>query len=84
MKLPRSKPAELAGVIDHGPDPNQAPRKIYNTLSVLAWFLDCICLGHHFRQRLTTLIDADEIDVSAMGFPEGWLELEFWKGANDE
>lgn len=84
MKLPRSKPAELAGVIDHGPDPNQAPRKIYNTLAVLAWFLDCICPEHHFRQRLTTLIDTHRVDTSAMGFPEGWLELEFWKGANDE
>jgi len=79
MKLPRSKPAELVEVIDHGPDPNQAPRRIYNTLVILAWFLDCICPDHHFRTRLVELIDAHCIDTKAMGFPASWRANEFWK-----
>ncbi|WP_457670015.1 Abi family protein [Thiolapillus sp.] len=78
MKLPRSKPAELNGVIDRGPDPNQAPRKLYNTLVMMAWFLDCISPEHHFRQRLMGLIDTHGIQATAMGFPSDWRESKFW------
>lgn len=78
MKLPRNKPAELTEVIDHGPDPNQTPRKLYNTLVMVTWFLDCICPGHHFRKRLMELIDTHVIDVSAMGFPTDWQAGTFW------
>lgn len=79
FRLPKRTPAPVVPVINW-----QATRKLYNTLAMMTWFLDCICPEHHFRQRLTTLIDTHQIDISAMGFPEGWWELEFWKGANDE
>jgi len=79
FKLPRSKPAALIEAIDHGPDPNQAPRKLYNTLVMTAWFLDCISPDHHFRQRLCDLIDTHQIETSAMGFPEQWRNCGFWR-----
>ncbi len=79
FRLPKRTPAPIVPVINW-----QAKRKLYNTLAMMIWFLDCICPEHHFRQRLTTLIDTHQIDVSAMGFPGGWRELEFWKGTQDE
>ncbi len=79
MQLPRSKPVKLSEVIDHGPDPNQAPRKIYNTLVMITWFLDHISPGHQFRQRPTTLIGTHAIDASAMGFPADWRAKMFWQ-----
>lgn len=81
MELPRSKPVSLVSNLDYGPDPNQAPRKIYNTLAMLAYLMDCISPGHHWKIRLKRLIDNHAIDVRHMGFPENWESLDIWKGA---
>lgn len=84
MQLPRTKPKQLAKVIDHGTDPNQAPRKIYNTFVMIAWFMDCICSDNHFRQRLIHLIDKHGVDTGAMGFPDGWHSMAFWQQTEDK
>lgn len=79
FRLPKRTPVPVAPVINW-----RAKRKLYNTLAMMTWFLDCICLEHHFRQRLTNLIGKHGIDTSAMGFPENWRELGFWNGTQDE
>lgn len=84
MQLPRSKPSQLVDVIDHGPDPNQAPRRLYNTLVMLAWFLDVISPAHHWRQRLLDLIARYRIPAEAMGFPTNWQSIPFWQRQGDD
>lgn len=79
MELPRKKPASLVPNLDYGPDPNQAPRKIYNTLAMLAYLMDCISPGHHWKIRLKGLIDSHAIDVRHMGFPKDWEQRSVWK-----
>ena len=74
FKLPTGTPAPVVPAINRN-----AKRKIYNTLVMMAWFLDCICPEHHFRQHLTTLIDTHAIDTSAMGFPADWQAGAFWR-----
>ena len=74
FKLPKRTPAPVVPVINR-----RAQRKIYNTLVMMIWFLDCISPEHHFRKRLMALIEKHGIDSSAMGFPEGWRGLGFWQ-----
>jgi abortive infection bacteriophage resistance protein len=80
MRLPRTKPATLVPNFDVGPDPNQAPRRIYNTLVMLAYLMDCISPHHHWKQRLFELIDRHQIDVRKMGFPADYMERAIWRG----
>ena len=56
-------------------------RLIYNTLVMLAYMMDNINPGHHWKQRLGKLFD-DHSHVSArsMGFPDDWRERATWKG----
>ncbi len=79
MQLPRTKPASLIPNLDFGPDPNQAPRRIYNTLVMLSYLMDCISPGHHWKQRLFDLIRSHGIEVRQMGFPDDYLERPIWK-----
>lgn len=79
MKLPRSKPQSLTSVIEYGPDPNQAPRKIYNTLVMIAYLLDYISPDNLWKERLVILVEKHLIDATAMGFPENWREKPFWR-----
>lgn len=79
MTLPRTKPAKLIPNIYQGPDPNQAPRRIYNTLVMFGYFMDCISPGHRWKARLFDLIQRHGIDVAQMGFPKDYLERPIWK-----
>lgn len=78
MELPRKKPASLIPSLDVGPDRNQAPRRIYNILVILAYLMDCISPGHHWKQRLFELIERHRIDAKQMGFPADYLERPIW------
>ncbi|QFY91115.1 Abi family protein [Magnetovirga frankeli] len=78
MQLPRSKPKMLASNIEFGPDPNQAPRKLYNTLVMLAYMMDVISPDHHWKHRLKCLITQHDIDTRHMGFPEDFAERSLW------
>ncbi|MDO8418041.1 MAG: Abi family protein [Agitococcus sp.] len=73
FKLPSRNPQRLVPALN-----NQQTRKLYNTLATLAFLLDGICIGHHWRKRLIDLIDKHQIDVAAMGFPSTWRTLPFW------
>ncbi|MBA2780074.1 Abi family protein [Billgrantia kenyensis] len=76
MKLPTGKPAVLVPLFH--PD---EPRKIYNTLVMLAYCLDLISPGHHWKQRLGTLLGQHIMDVTHMGFPPEWEQQAFWLDA---
>jgi hypothetical protein len=36
-------------------------------------------LGHHWKQRLLTLIQSHQIDTNKMGFPANWLQRDIWR-----
>jgi abortive infection bacteriophage resistance protein len=78
MQLPRTKPPELNGCFDFGPDPNQAPRRLYNTLVMLAYLMDVISPGNKWKHRLKTLIEHHGIMTRQMGFPEDFAERPIW------
>ncbi|MBF0097886.1 MAG: Abi family protein [Magnetococcales bacterium] len=59
---------------------NEHPRKIYNTLVMLAYLMDVITPGHIWRKRLHHIMDIHRIDPEAMGFPNNFLDLPIWKG----
>ncbi|MFO7582448.1 Abi family protein [Guyparkeria sp.] len=73
MELPRRRPLALRGVTNPS-----APRKIYNTLAMLAYLLDVISPDHHWRRHLGRLIARHEIDTRLMGFPDDWEGEVFW------
>lgn len=74
FKLPRKRPSTVVGSIN-----SQKPKKIYNTLAVLACLLDVICPGHHWKQRLKDLLEKYPVPESDIGFPDGWRELPLWQ-----
>jgi abortive infection bacteriophage resistance protein len=55
-----------------------AIKKIYNPLVMLAYALDQICPGHHFKSRLIDLLNKHNVDESAMGFPNNWRGRPIW------
>ena len=57
-----------------------AQRKLYNTLTMLAYLLDVISRHHHFRERLAELIERYAINPASMGFPDDWLQRPTWLG----
>lgn len=79
MKLPRTKPASLVPNLDIGPDPNRAPRRIYNTLVMLAYLMDRISPGHRWKQRLFELLERHRIEARQMGFPADYRERPLWR-----
>ena len=74
-ELPRSKPSQLVGEFVGG------SRKLYNTLTILLYFMDIIAPQHHWRWRLKELIAGHAIPVGAMGFPEDWEARAIWQGS---
>jgi abortive infection bacteriophage resistance protein len=76
FKLPRGRPVVLVNKFAR--ESNKGKR-IYNTLLMLAYFLDVISPGHHWKQHLNALIEKYGINVDAMGFPEKWQESILWK-----
>ncbi len=78
MELPRRTPPGMARNIEYGPDPNQPPRKLYNTLVMLAYLMDVISPGHHWKHRLKCLVDRHEIHTRHMGFPLDFAERPIW------
>jgi hypothetical protein len=74
MQLPRTKPSELVSNFNASKD-----RMIYNTLVMLAWFLDCISPDHHWKIRLQDLIHRRAIDPALMGFPKDYEQRFIWR-----
>lgn len=79
FKLPKKTPQTLLPVLNR-----KAPRKIYNTLVMLAHLMDVICPNHHFRPHLSQLLDRYEMDERTMGFPTDWQNTPFWQHQGDD
>jgi len=77
FKLPRKRPLKLALSLCH-----QGNRRIYNTLTMLAWLMDAISPNHHWRVRLNHLHQSHNIDLSSMGFPRSWNTNPVWRDSN--
>lgn len=59
----------------------ERPKRVYNTLVMLAYLLGVISPANTWRQQLKTLLgEYPTIDWDAMGFPAGWHEQAFWDG----
>lgn len=55
---------------------------LYNVVAIMAYLLDGINPGTTWPQHLIALVDQfptnEHIDISSMGFPQGWIELDLW------
>jgi len=74
LKIPRDRPVAVLSSVNHG-----APRKLYNTLVMLAYFLDTVSPGHHWKQRLRDLLRDHAVSAAQMGFPTDWHNRAIWK-----
>lgn len=73
FRLPSHRPQVLVASLNL-----QDNRRIYNTLTVLAWLLDRISPDHHWKSRLKALLVQHGIDPSPMGFPTSWDRSAIW------
>lgn len=74
MLIPSKKPAGLSDSFHPEQD-----RRIYNTLTMLAYLLRIISADTLWQQQLTQLIDfTPQIEVAAMGFPQDWRQRSVW------
>jgi abortive infection bacteriophage resistance protein len=74
FRLPSHRPHPLVASLNH-----KDSRRIYNTLTMLAWLLDGISPQHHWKQRLKTLLAQHGVEVRRMGFPAGWEKMSIWQ-----
>lgn len=75
-RLPNHRPAALL------PNLNRADgNHLYNTLAALAYLMDILNPGHHWKGRLGKLFhDHPGVDDRVMGFPIDWRLLPLWAG----
>ena len=73
--LPSNRPQALSANFNLE---NRAQRKIYNSLVLSVYFMDIICLNHHFRPKLKSLLNKHSIQSANMGFPQNWEKLPIW------
>jgi abortive infection bacteriophage resistance protein len=76
FRLPIHRPPPLVVSLNH-----QDTRRLYNTLTVLAWLLDGISPKHHWKERLKSLLSQHAIEPQRMGFPSGWEQRAIWQEA---
>lgn len=75
MQIPGKKPAGLSAQFNPAQD-----RRLYNTLTMLAYLMSVISPASSWRQKLKALIQATpQIGVADMGFPTGWEQLAIWQ-----
>lgn len=75
IKIPHKKPASIINSFNHQ---SGSDRKIYNTLVLLAYFMDLISPGHHWKARLIELFQKHPVNQHAMGFPNDWQHRPVW------
>lgn len=75
MLIPGKKPAGLSASFHPEQD-----RRIYNTLTMLAYMLQTISADRAWQQNLIRLIEqTPHINVAAMGFPDDWQQRSVWQ-----
>ncbi len=74
-KLPNQRPSTLLFNL------NRADGKhLYNTLATLAYLMDILNPGHHWKMRLGDLFRHHlSVKERHMGFPENWRDLPLWR-----
>lgn len=75
FKLPEN-PRELAEQLQR--DPARAKR-LYNTLTLLAWLMGTIKPGSTWAGEIRQLIASREDLCEDMGFPQGWKRFKLWR-----
>jgi len=74
MKLPNN-PATLAPLFNR-----QQPKRLYNTLVLLAYMLDIISPASRWREQLLALLGKHpKVELAAMGFPGDWRQSPIWE-----
>ncbi|ASJ75749.1 Abi family protein [Granulosicoccus antarcticus] len=77
MPLPRGKPA---GLRDNINVEAETEHKIYNTLVLLMHCISVVSMPcSHWCQKLESLLDDFDMDITAMGFPPDWKDRPLWK-----
>jgi len=73
FKLPRKRPQALLSSFNP-----KAPRRIYNTLVMMNYLMNQIAPGHHWHERLISILTRYHIDTKPMGFPDDWKTRAIW------
>ena len=75
-KIPTRRPLALL------PNLNRTDgKRLYNTLVTLAYLMDILNPGHHWKKRLGDLFrHHSSVKASIMGFPDNWRDLPIWRG----
>jgi abortive infection bacteriophage resistance protein len=75
FKLPRKKPPGL--LINFN---EEEPKRIYNSLVMLAYWLNIADPGNHWAKNIVKLLENDAFPfASHMGFPTDWRNRPIWK-----
>jgi abortive infection bacteriophage resistance protein len=75
MLIPNKKPAGLSAAFHPEQD-----RRIYNTLTMLAYLLQIISTDRVWQENLIRLIEqTPHVDVAVMGFPVDWRQRPVWQ-----
>jgi len=69
-------PTDLAQSVNRS---NVDIKSLYNTLVFLKYLMDTINPGHQWAIRLKELLDSNDINIAAMGFPLNWETLPVWQ-----
>jgi len=72
-KMPKTRPQALSASLNR-----KSPRRLYNTLAMLAWLMDVTCIEHHWKSRLFGLLKQHAIDARAIGAPVSFELLPVW------
>ncbi len=76
--IPKTRPSSLISSLVPLSSQQQPPRKIYNTLVLMAYLLDVVAPDNSWKSRLLELINHRNIDVEEMGFPANYQTLPIW------
>jgi len=73
MKLPTNGESELLQSFT-----KDNTKQLYNTLVMCVYFMKVISPKNHWKQKLKSLIESHDINVTDMGFPVDWQEQPIW------
>jgi abortive infection bacteriophage resistance protein len=75
-KIPTNRPFALLASLNRTDG-----KRLYNTLATLAYLMDILNPGHHWKKRLGDLFrHHPSVKSRSMGFPDNWQELPIWRG----
>lgn len=58
----------------------ELPKRLYNTLIMLAYMMNRISPASRWRASLLALLEEHPaVDLAAMGFPDGWQQVAIWQ-----